>query len=120
MNGSGLFAPHRSCEHAEQIRPVDGEIRMSVALDRDLPQVEELPRLAGVPEADFLARSFAGERLQFFADAEGVEDARAVRAELQAGADFFQLVRLLVDIDVAAAPQGGQRSGETADPRACD
>jgi hypothetical protein len=29
-------------------------------------------------------------------------------------------MRLLVDIDVAAAPQDGQGGGEAADPRTCD
>jgi hypothetical protein len=49
-----------------------------------------------------------------------MEDARAVRAELQPGADFLQLRGLLVDLDVDAALEGGERRGEPADARPCN
>jgi hypothetical protein len=44
-------------------------------------------------------------RLQRLAHAKGVEDARAVRAELQARADFLQLCGLLVDLDIDPVSQ---------------
>src|SRR6185503_3693580 len=100
MNRVGFEPPHGGGEHAEEIRPVNREIRVAVALDRDLAEVEELPGLPAIPEADFLARRFAGKRLELLADAELVEDARAVRAELHPGADLLELGRLLVDLDV--------------------
>jgi hypothetical protein len=45
-----------------------------------------------------------------------VEDARAVGADLQARADLAQLGRLLVDLDLDAALEQGERGGEAADP----
>src|SRR3990170_8967008 len=94
------FAPHGCYEYVEQVRTVDRKVRIAVALDRDLAQVEELPGLAGVPHADFLAGGLAGKRLELVAHAQLVEHPRAVRAKLQPGADFLQFRRLLVDLDV--------------------
>jgi hypothetical protein len=120
VNALGLEAAHGAGEHVKEVRAVDREIGIAVALDRDGSEVEELPGLARVPQADLLAGRLAGQRLQLLADAERVERARAVRAELQSGADFLQLGSLLVDLDVAALAQGGQGSGEPTDARAYD
>jgi hypothetical protein len=120
MDGVQLFPAHRSGEHGEQIRTVHGEVRIAVALQRGLAQIERLPGLARVPEADFLRGGFARKRLQRLADAKLVEDSRAVRAELQPGADFPERRRLLVDLDVAAALERRQGRGESAYPRAGD
>ncbi len=120
VNRIRLLAPHGARQHVEQIRAVDGEIGKAVALDRDRPEVEELPRLAGIPQADFLALRLARERLQLLADAERVEHARAIGGKLHARADFLQLGRLLVDLDVDSVPEQREGGGETADPRACN
>ena len=120
MDRVGLFTPHRARQHVEQARPVHGEIGKAVALDRYRPEIEQLPGLAGVPQADFLALGLAGERLQDLTHTERVEHARAVRGELHAGADFLQLRRLLVDLDVDAALEQGQRRRESADAAAGD
>lgn len=105
----------RRGEHVQQVWTVDGEVRIAIALDRDLAEVEELPGLARVPQADFLARGLAGKRLERLADAKRVERACAVGTELQAGADFPQLRRLLVDLDLAALAQCRERGREPAD-----
>src|SRR2546426_2851047 len=78
----------------------------------------QLPSLAAAPEPDFLAGRLAGKRLELPADAQLMEHARAVRSELQPGAHFLQLRRLLVDVDVAAAPEQRERGGEPADAAA--
>src|SRR5688572_26202742 len=94
LRDAGAFRTHadpvteRRGEHVQQVWTVDREVRISVALDRDLAQVEELPGLARVPQADFLARGLTGKRLERVTDAERVERARPVGTELQAGADF--------------------------------
>src|SRR5678815_5814097 len=69
----GLLAPHRALEHAEEVRAIHREIRIAVALDRDLAQVVKFPTLTAVPDADFLAFGLARERLELFADAEREE-----------------------------------------------
>ncbi len=46
--------PHRIDQHLMQIRAMDHEIGRAVARDRLGSEVEQLPGLAGVPEADFL------------------------------------------------------------------
>ena len=51
---------------------------------------------------------------------QGMEHARAVGADLHAGADLAQLGRLLVDLDLDAAQQQGERAGEPADAGADD
>ena len=49
-----------------------------------------------------------------------MQHARAVGADLHAGADLAQLGRLLVDLDLDAAPQQGERAGQPADAGADD
>jgi hypothetical protein len=47
-------------------------------------------------------------------EAQGVEHAGAVRADLDASADLLELGRLLIDLDVEAALEQGQRGGQSA------
>src|SRR6267378_1052697 len=116
VDGVGLFPLHRARQHAEEIGPIHGEVRIPVALDRDGTEIEQLPGLAAAPEPHFLAGRLAGERLELLADAQLMKHARAVRSELQSGAHFLQLRRLFVDLDVAAAFQQRERRGKPADP----
>src|SRR6185503_5899217 len=119
VDGIGLERPDRARQDLQEIGPVDREVRKAVALDRLRAEVEQLPRLARAPQADLLALRLARERLEFIAHAERVEHARAVGGQLHARADLAQLVRLLVDLDVGAQAQQGQRGGEPADAGAC-
>jgi len=48
-------------------------IRKAVALDRFGPEVEEVPGLAGLPVADFLARGCAGQSFERIENPHGVE-----------------------------------------------
>jgi hypothetical protein len=120
VDGAGLLAAHRALQYSQEIRTIDREIGMAVALDRDLAQVVELPALAAVPEADLLAFGLAGEPLQLFADAEREERPSTVRRELQPRPQLLQFRRLLEHLDVAAHPEERQRRGQSADAAACD
>src|SRR4051812_11589155 len=105
MDRIRLLAPHSTREHVEEIGAVNREIRKAVALDGYRAQIEELPRLAGIPEADFLALRLARKGLELLAYPERVEDPRAVGGELDARANFLQRIRLLVNVDIYAAPE---------------
>src|SRR5882762_7961708 len=118
MDGVRLFPPYGLGQHAEEIRPIHGEVGIPVALDRDGAEIEQLPGLAGAPEPDFLAGRLAGKRFELVADAQLMKHARAVRGELQSGAHFLQLRGLFVDVDVAAAPEQRERRREPADAAA--
>src|SRR5438128_7878412 len=115
VDGVGLLAAHCAREDLEQIGPVDGEIGKAVALDRCRAEIEELPGLAGIPQPDFLALRFARERFQLLAHTERVKNARPIRGELHARADFLELLRLLVDLDIEARAEQRERGGEAAD-----
>src|SRR3954469_4547169 len=105
----GLGAAYCARQHVEEIGPVDREVRGAIALDRHRPEIEELPGLAGLPVADLLALRLAGERLQLLTDAERMQHPGPVRRELHARADFLQLGRLLVHLDIDAVPQERER-----------
>ncbi len=61
-----------------------------------------------------------GARPERRLEAKRMEHARAVGADLHAGADLAELGRLLVDLDVDAALQQGEPRGEPADAGADD
>ncbi len=99
---------------------MDGDVGKAVALDRFHAEVEQLPGLPGVPQPDRLA---GGQHLDLFQrvlEAERMQHARAVGADLHAGAKLAQLRRLLIDVDVDAAPQQPERRREPADAAADD
>ena len=113
------LAPDRVEQHGMQVAAVEHHVGKAVALDRDRAEIEQLPGLAGAPEPDFLAGDDDAERSSRFAEAERIEHARAVRADLHPGAELLQLRRLLIDIDAEALPDQRQRRGQSADAAAC-
>src|SRR5262249_55912235 len=75
-------------------------------------QVSPVPQLAPLrPYLDLGERRFQAERKQ---------DARAVGADLDAGADLLELARLFVNRNVDAALEQGQRRAQSADAGADD
>ncbi len=118
VDGVALFAAHGVAEYAQEIGPVHREVGKAVAGDRFGAEIEQLPRLARAPQPHFLAGRLARQRFQRLADAERVEHARAVGAQLQAGADFAQLRCLLVDVDIEALVEQRERRREAADAAA--
>src|SRR5712692_5458358 len=120
MEAVALLAAHGVAEHAQKIRPVHREVGKAVARDRFGAEIEQLPGLARAPQPHFLAGRLARQRLERLADAERVEHARAVGAQLQAGADFAQLRCLLVDVDIEALVEQRERRREATDAAARD
>ena len=58
-----------------------------------------------------------GHPAAFLAEAEPDQNARSVRADVDAGADLAEQPRLLVDLDVKACLQQADRGGEPTDAR---
>ena len=120
MDRVRLLTPDRGGEGFEQIGTPDRQIGKTVALDRFGPEVEEVPGLAGLPVADFLALGRAGRSLERLENPHGVERAGSVWTELHPGADFFEFRRLLVDIDLETSLQEGECGRQPTDPGASD
>ena len=115
MDRLRLFAAYRRGEHAVKIGAVQRQVREPVARHGDGTQVEELPGLAAAPESDFLPGRLAGQRRERLSQSERVQRARPVGADLHPGADVAERARLLVDIDVDAAPEKRERCRQPAD-----
>ena len=107
-------------ERRLQIAAMHEDVRRAVALLRDRAEVEGRPGLAGVPQPRRLAGGEELRRCERVLQAERMQHARAVGADLHAGADLAQLMRLLVDFDLDPAPDQRQRAGEPADAAADD
>jgi hypothetical protein len=71
-----------------------------------------VPQLAPLrPNLNFSESRFQAERKQ---------DASAVGADLNTGADFLELVRLFANLDVDATLEQGQRHSQSSDARTDD
>ena len=77
-------------------------------------------RAAVVPAALMEERRAVRHPGAFLAKAKPDQDARGVRADVDAGADFAEQARLLVDLHVEAGLQQADRGGEPADAAADD
>src|ERR1700730_15914877 len=115
---AGLLPLDSLGQNREQVAAMKHDVRRAVALGRRRTELDPVPGLAGAPMA-YLPRARddlnAGQRI---AQAQRIEDARAVRTELNARPYFFEHGRLLVHIDVDATPQQRQRGGEPANAAA--
>ena len=120
VNGIGLFAQQCLRDHAMQVAAMDGDVRRSVTLDRFHAEIEQLPALPGIPQPDGLAGRLHLYFLERILEPERMQHAGAVGADLHAGAEFAQLRRLLVDIDIDAAADQRERRREPADSAADD
>ena len=103
-----------------QIAPVQHDVRRAVALARGRAEIEPVPGLAGAPVPDHAAGRQHLDALERVFEAERVQHAGAVGADLDAGADLLELGRLLVDLDVEPALEQRQRGGQPADAAADD
>ena len=84
------------------------------------PSVEPIPGFAGAPVPQLPPRRQHLHLPQRLFKSERIKHARAVRADLHAGADFAQHGRLFVDDDVEAALQQRKRGRQPADAAADD
>ncbi len=107
-------------QDAMQVGPVDHEIGRAIALARDRAEIEQLPGFAGAPEPDFLAGRLAPDLFQGGFEPEREQRMRAIRRDLNAGADFCEFAGLLDHADPQAAPDQRQRRGQAADAGTCD
>ena len=120
VDGARLGALHRLPQHAMEIAAMHHPVGRAEALERIAAEVEQRPGLAGAPEPDLLGRRLRHHLAHGRAEAQRDQDARAIRSELDAGADFAQLVGLLEHLDVEAALQQRQRRGQAAEAGAGD
>jgi hypothetical protein len=119
-DGVGLERANRVGEEAMQIGAVQHEMRRAESLDAFVAEIEPVPGFAGAPVPQLAAlrpNLHVGEgRFQ----AEGKQDASAIGADLDAGADFLELVRLFVNFNIDAALEQGKRRGQSTDAGADD
>ena len=119
-DGVGLERANRVGEEAMQIGAVQHEMRRAESLDAFVAEIEPVPGFAGAPVPQLAAlrpNLHVGEgRFQ----AEGKQDASAIGANLDAGADFLELVRLFVNFNIDAALEQGKRRGQPTDAGADD
>src|SRR5262249_26483548 len=102
-DGVALQGADRIGEQAMQIAAVKHEMRRAEALDALVAEIEPVPGLSRAPVPQLAALRPDLHFCQGWFQAEREQDARAVRADLDAGADLPELVRLLVDRNVDAA-----------------
>src|SRR5207244_1217784 len=118
LDGVGLRVPDRFEQRRVQVATVEHHVREAVALDRDRAEVEQLPSLPGAPQPNFFAGNDHAGPLNRVAQAQRIKHARAVRADLYAGAELLQFGRLLVDRDRNAVADERERRGEPTDAAA--
>ena len=117
---AALVREYRLGEQPMQVAAMDEDVGRPIALLRDHAQIEQLPPTPALPVPDLLGlRSHCPSR-EALLEAKGVQHARAVGADLHSSADLAQLRRLLVDLDLDATPQQGERAGQPADTGADD
>ena len=119
-DGVGLERANRIREEAVQIGAVKHEMRRAESLDALVAEIEPVPGFAGAPVpqlATLRPHLHPGERRL---ETEREQDARAVGADLDAGADFLEPIRLFVNLDVDATLEQGQRRGQSTDAGADD
>src|SRR5579859_169408 len=107
-------------QHAMKITPMHHPVRRAIDRARGGTEIEQLPGPPGREQADLLARGFAGDALHRLFETECDQNARAVRGELNAGAELAQLGGLLENLDLDAALEQRQPRDETSDARAGD
>ena len=89
-----LDAPDRLGKSRMQVAAVHQDVGRAVALDRDRPEIERLPALAGAPEAGFLAGRNHLRALERLLKTERMQDARSIGPDLDARADLLELASI--------------------------
>ncbi|MNV47306.1 hypothetical protein D3C71_1391710 [compost metagenome] len=113
--GARLATLHGAQQQTMQIAPVHHEVWETVTCHAILAQVEQGPRLPGVPQPDALGVRLARDALEFLQQAQGGQHGGPVGTDLQASADFAEFRCLLVDRYVEASLHHGQARGEATD-----
>ena len=103
-----------------KIAAMDHPVRRTVDCTRRNTEIEQLPGPPRAEQPDLLAGWFAGDPLHRPFQTERDQNACAVGAELNAGAELPQLRRLLEDLNADSALKHRQRRNQPADPGAGD
>src|SRR5436190_15655514 len=98
-----------------QVSPMQHQMRRAVTLNAAGAKLEPVPGLPSAPTANLPLRWNDLDARQRRLEAERIEDAGAVRADLDAGSDLLEFVGLLEHLHVDATAQQRQRGGEPAD-----
>src|ERR1051326_4589602 len=118
MDGVGVQPAHAVDQHRVQVAAMKEHVGKAVALLRGRTEVVPIPRPAGAPMADFLAQRQGLNGAERLFESERVQDARAVRADLDAGAEFAEPHGLLIDLHIEAAAEQRERGRQTPDAAA--
>ncbi len=103
-----------------QLAAMEDHVRRAEFLGDSLAERRLGQRAAVVPAALMKERRPVGDPGAFLAEAEPDQKARCVRPDVDAGADFGEQPRLLVDLHVETGLQQADRGGEPADAAADD
>src|SRR5262249_48328828 len=119
-NGVPLARANRAGEQVMQIGAMQHEMRRAEPLHVLVAEIEPVPGFAGAPVPQLAPLrpnlNASKGRLQY----KRKQNARAVGADLDTGADFLELARLFVDFDVDAALEQRKRRGQSANAGADD
>jgi hypothetical protein len=110
----------RTSQRGQQVGTVELVVGEAERRLQRLGQRRAQQRAAVVPAALVPRQRLHAGPGQLLGEPEPVEDARGVRADLDAGADLAQRRRLLVHVDVEAGVQQRQRRAEAAEAPADD
>ena len=110
----------RTDQRGQQIGAVGLVVREAEGLDHRVAERRAQQRPAVVPAALVEGQRPHAHARQLVPQAQPVEHARGVGADLDARADLAERVRALVDVDVEPGLQQGQRRSETADAASDD
>src|ERR1700733_9841588 len=98
-----------------EIAPVHHPVWSAVHRARRCAEIEQLPGLPGVIQPDLLAGRLAGDRLHLPLEIKRDQNARAVGAELHAGAELAQLRRLFENLNLDSSLDERKPSHQAAD-----
>ena len=107
-----MQALRRQCrgQHREQVPTMHLIIRKAEGFEHRIAERRPQQSAAVLPATLMKSQRPHAELGQFLAEAEMLDDARGVGADLDAGADLAHRARLLIDMDVKAGAQQIERS----------
>src|SRR5580704_18406880 len=96
------------------------DVRRAITLSRRCAEIEPVPGFTGAPVTYFARGRDDLNTGQGIPQSKRVQDAGAIRAELNASSNLLEHGRLFVHVDIDAALKQRQRCGESANAAAND